>query len=443
MKILDLDGVKKLIEKLKEAFVPRIKGTGSVVAYAENLSNFTLIKISLPIIYTAGSSYNVAFTIRMSLGGKFADIKVSFRVIPEGENFMYTDSNALVDNSDFTKYVIELGYSNDTKRLNMILGDGSTTITAGDVSIMDVHCGQNAVDMYNGWSIETCTIADYIASNTMDTEVSLKLPSASTATSASYANSASTATTATTLKTARTLTIGSTGKSFNGSANVSWSLSEIGAAASSHTHKVKINGTEKTIAASSGSAVDLGTYLTSHQSLANCVQTIKTSGSGNIVTDITKSGSTLTVTKGNSSVDWSEISNTPDNFQSYGITNYVELPFFTTDIMNFQGGGERVAIKVSAENASQYLLGQTHPIRFLSFADGCTFTRTGTCIYNTDLPIFTGTVVDQMQALDDMVAWLSNDGTNYYLTFDSKDNAVNCFDETYTPSSSELVNSWD
>ena len=41
---------------------------------------------------------------------------------------------------------------------------------------------------------------------------------------------------ATKLATARTLTIGSTGKSFDGSANVSWSLSEIGAAASSHTH---------------------------------------------------------------------------------------------------------------------------------------------------------------------------------------------------------------
>ena len=36
--------------------------------------------------------------------------------------------------------------------------------------------------------------------------------------------------------TARTLTIGGTGKSVNGSGNVSWSLSEIGAAASSHTH---------------------------------------------------------------------------------------------------------------------------------------------------------------------------------------------------------------
>lgn len=39
------------------------------------------------------------------------------------------------------------------------------------------------------------------------------------------------ATTATTLKTARTLTVGLTGKSFNGSANVAWSLAEIGALA--------------------------------------------------------------------------------------------------------------------------------------------------------------------------------------------------------------------
>lgn len=44
------------------------------------------------------------------------------------------------------------------------------------------------------------------------------------------------AATATTLATARTLTIGSTGKTFNGSANVSWTLAEIGAAAASHTH---------------------------------------------------------------------------------------------------------------------------------------------------------------------------------------------------------------
>lgn len=40
-----------------------------------------------------------------------------------------------------------------------------------------------------------------------------------------------------------------------------------GKSATSHTHSVKINGVTKTIAASGGAAVDLGTYLTSHQSL--------------------------------------------------------------------------------------------------------------------------------------------------------------------------------
>ena len=44
-----------------------------------------------------------------------------------------------------------------------------------------------------------------------------------------------------------------------------------GKSATSHTHSVKINGVTKTIAATDGTAVDLGTYLTSHQSLANYV----------------------------------------------------------------------------------------------------------------------------------------------------------------------------
>ena len=44
------------------------------------------------------------------------------------------------------------------------------------------------------------------------------------------------ASTSTKLQTARTLTIGSSGKTFDGSGNVSWTLAEIGAAAASHTH---------------------------------------------------------------------------------------------------------------------------------------------------------------------------------------------------------------
>lgn len=41
-----------------------------------------------------------------------------------------------------------------------------------------------------------------------------------------------------------------------------------GKSSTSHTHRVIINGVTKTIAASEGAAVNLGTYLTSHQSLA-------------------------------------------------------------------------------------------------------------------------------------------------------------------------------
>lgn len=42
-----------------------------------------------------------------------------------------------------------------------------------------------------------------------------------------------------------------------------------GKSSTSHTHSVIINGVTKTIAATGGTAVNLGTYLTSHQSLAN------------------------------------------------------------------------------------------------------------------------------------------------------------------------------
>lgn len=58
-----------------------------------------------------------------------------------------------------------------------------------------------------------------------------------------------------------TLTIGSTGKYVDGSKNVSWTLAEIGASDSLHTHSVQINGTTKNITALGGPVVDLGSYL--------------------------------------------------------------------------------------------------------------------------------------------------------------------------------------
>ena len=60
---------------------------------------------------------------------------------------------------------------------------------------------------------------------------------------ASTATSATTATSASKWSTARTLTIGNTGKSVDGSADASWTLAEIGAAASDHSHSNYISGT--------------------------------------------------------------------------------------------------------------------------------------------------------------------------------------------------------
>lgn len=50
----------------------------------------------------------------------------------------------------------------------------------------------------------------------------------------------------------------------------------------SHTHSVIINGVTKTIAASGGAAVNLGTYLTSHQSLAEYAKKNEAVGVNNI-----------------------------------------------------------------------------------------------------------------------------------------------------------------
>jgi hypothetical protein len=106
---------------------------------------------------------------------------------------------------------------------------------------------------------------------------------AATATNAEYANIAgyatdsdiaNSATIATTLATARTLTIGNTGKTFNGSANVSWTLSEIGAtnntgdvvgpASSVNARIATFNGTTGKLIQDSGTLIS-GLATSSHQ----------------------------------------------------------------------------------------------------------------------------------------------------------------------------------
>lgn len=80
-----------------------------------------------------------------------------------------------------------------------------------------------------------------------------------------------------------------------------------GKSSTSHTHSVIINGVTKTIAASGGAAVNLGTYLTSHQSLAEYAKKNDAVGSMEILqtaTDIQFVLNSITDVE----VDWPSIS---------------------------------------------------------------------------------------------------------------------------------------
>lgn len=122
----------------------------------------------------------------------------------------------------------------------------------------------------------------------------------------------------------------------------------------------------------------------------------------------------------------------------------VEIPYTSVEIMNFSGNVKRVAIKMSNEFAQAQFFDNLNNLKFIKFEDGCVFTRIGQTLYQGN-PVFKGTVVDQMQGIDDMVAWFSTDGSNTYLIFDDASNvtASNFLDDSYTPTSLETKLTWN
>lgn len=87
--------------------------------------------------------------------------------------------------------------------------------------------------------------------------------------------------------TARTITIGNTGKSVNGSANITWSLSEIGAAASSHTHSTYLPLAGGAMTGTISSSKTTNTYLAGSQGIA----VINSTASGGSYTTLLKANS--------------------------------------------------------------------------------------------------------------------------------------------------------
>jgi hypothetical protein len=110
--------------------------------------------------------------------------------------------------------------------------------------------GKNLVIKLNGGTTEGTNLFTFNGSTAKTLDITpANIGAATSGHTHSYAGSSSVggaattalactgnANTATTLANARTLTIGSKGKTFDGSANVSWTLDEIGAAPKSHTH---------------------------------------------------------------------------------------------------------------------------------------------------------------------------------------------------------------
>ena len=79
-----------------------------------------------------------------------------------------------------------------------------------------------------------------------------------------------------------------------------------GKSSTSHTHSVIINGVTKTIAASGGTAVNLGTYLTSHQSLAEYAKKSEAATSLEITPSANDIQFVLRAISG-SEIDWSSL----------------------------------------------------------------------------------------------------------------------------------------
>jgi hypothetical protein len=130
----------------------------------------------------------------------------------------------------------------------LILGDVATAWSYPHISIVRAMFSHtNVADSYcTGWSVAVVT------------DLSLYTNVTATITDSTLVGNVSgNAATATTLQTGRTLTIGSTGKSFNGSGNVSWTLAEIGANFAAG-NGVSLSGTTFSVAGGAGLTQDVG-----------------------------------------------------------------------------------------------------------------------------------------------------------------------------------------
>lgn len=126
-------------------------------------------------------------------------------------------------------------------------------------------------------------------------------------------------------------------------------------AASSHTHTVKINGATKTISATGGAAVDLGTYLTSHQAVSDSNPTLAW-GATSIVGTV--GGKNLRVT----------MPSNPASGKAEDVFALVTQSTFE-DVKAAYNAGKRIVGVIGGTISSGNLFRQETPLAFVVFRD--------------------------------------------------------------------------
>ena len=126
-------------------------------------------------------------------------------------------------------------------------------------------------------------------------------------------------------------------------------------AASSHTHTVKINGATKTISATGGAAVDLGTYLTSHQAVSDSNPTLAW---GTTSTVGTVGGKALRVTM-------------PSNPADGMAEDFFALVTQSTfeDVKTAYNAGKRIVGVIGGTASGGNMFRQETPLAFVFFRD--------------------------------------------------------------------------
>lgn len=185
-------------------------------------------------------SWMLNFTLRLYQSYTATDIQISG--YNYGSNYWYSPQAIILGSTTSNAQTVHFGYTEAYKLW--------VAVPAGDYTGVDVFGATNGYTQINDLT-ETFTI----------TRVS-SLPGTIQTTLTRYRpwyrdETVNSAETANRLATARTLTIGNASKTFDGSGNVSWSLSEIGAAAASHGTHV----TSATVKSALGTGTGTSKYL--------------------------------------------------------------------------------------------------------------------------------------------------------------------------------------